>query len=83
MNKSDYVICKYCDHFEPESDVRGKCHLYHNWSQTGGGDASFDHYTSPNGRCSHFTLDAVDVVAKMSGINTRPKDGSLIVNLSD
>lgn len=80
MSKYENSIkCKYCSHFEPEVN---RCHLYHDFDQSldkrGG---PYLKETSPNSRCSHFALTAMDAIA--GGVVGERPDGSKIVSLSD
>lgn len=75
----DSIKCKYCSHFEPGAN---RCHLYHDFDQSldkNGGP--FLKETSPNSRCSHFGMTAMDVMVKGTAKN-RP-DGSYLVSLDD
>lgn len=72
------IKCKYCSHFEPG---RNRCHLYHDYDQSldkeGGGPYLKE--TSPDSRCSHFSLPALDAMIMEQG--ERRKDGSFFVSL--
>ena len=74
----DSIKCKYCSHFEPGVN---RCHLYFDFDQSldkhGG---KYLENTSPDSRCSHFNLTAMDTVMKSMNITTRA-DGSHIVSL--
>ena len=73
------IKCKYCSHFDPADN---RCCLYYSFDQSldkSGGSSLKE--TSPDSRCSHFSLTARDAIAK-GLVNSRP-DGSLIVSLSD
>ena len=74
------IKCKYCSHFEPGVN---RCHLYHDYDQSldknGGGPYLKE--TSPDSRCSHFGLPAMDVMAK--GLVDKRSDGSFVVDLND
>ena len=78
MSKYENSIkCKYCSHFEPGVN---RCHLYHDFDQSL--DKSGGPYlkeTSPNSRCSHFGLPAMDVLA--FGVGETREDGTYIVGL--
>lgn len=74
------IKCKYCSHFEPGAN---RCHLYYDYDQSldkaGGGPYLKE--TSPDSRCSHFGLPAMDVMTK--GLVDKRADGSYIVDLND
>ncbi|MGM9640598.1 MAG: CFI-box-CTERM domain-containing protein [Faecousia sp.] len=73
----DSIKCKYCSHFERGAN---RCHLYYDFDQSL--DKSGGPYlkeTSPDSRCSHFFLTAMDAIAQ-GVVGNRP-DGSPIVSL--
>lgn len=76
----DSIKCKYCSHFEPGVN---RCHLYYDFDQSldknSGGPYLKE--TSPDSRCSHFGLPAMDVLIR-DMVDSRA-DGSLVVDLDD
>ena len=77
-SQADSIKCKYCSHFNPETN---HCHLYFDYDQSL--DSHGDQYlktTSPDSRCSHFKITARDSVLKSLKQNVR-NDGSLILSL--
>lgn len=74
----DSIKCKYCGHFE-----RGvnRCHLYHDYdSSIDEGGGPYLKETSPNSRCSHFTLPGICYLGEMVGM--KRDDGTYIVDLN-
>ena len=76
------IKCKYCSFFESGANY---CHLGSNFDSQINPDPGCYCMgkTTPDSRCSHFTLPALDGMAYCSGISIRPKDGSPLVLLKD
>lgn len=73
------IRCKYCCHFEPKRNV---CHLYQDFDQSiDAGGGAYYKTTSPDSRCSKFSVTAMDAMAQ--DLCKKRPDGSYIVGLDD
>lgn len=91
MDYRNSIKCKYCAHFQASTN---KCYLSYRYDKSIDKDFAkcdgFYQQTDPDSRCSHFTLDAHEVIIKQQlesirkdGTPPQRSDNSYIVQIPD